>query len=203
MHGLLEQDGRASAGQPAAIEAALRTLIAATGDDPEREGLRDTPARVLRAWREWFAGYRIDPKRLLERQFEETEGYEETILLRDIPVVSTCEHHLAPIQGKAHVAYRPNRRVVGISKLARVVDAYARRLQLQERLTIQVAETIASVLEPRGVAVVIQASHGCMATRGINRQGISMVTHCWLGDFRDDNSLRREFMDSLHLATQI
>jgi len=202
MHGLLEQDGRSSGGQPTAIEAALKTLIAATGDDPDREGLRDTPARVLRAYREWFAGYRIDPKRFLERQFEEAEGYQETVLLRDIPVVSTCEHHLAPIQGKAHVAYRPKDRVVGISKLARVVDGYARRLQLQERLTVQVAEAIASVLKPRGVAVVIEASHGCMSTRGINRQGISMVTHCWLGDFRDDADLRREFMDSLRLAAQ-
>jgi GTP cyclohydrolase I len=183
-----------------AIERAIRTLIAATGDDPSREGLRDTPERVARAYEEWFAGYRVDPKSFLGRVFEETEGYEETVLLRDIPLVSTCEHHMAPITGKAHVAYRPNGKVVGISKLARLVDGYARRLQLQERLTNQVAHALDEVLQPNGVAVVIEAAHGCMSTRGVNRHGISMVTKCWLGDFKRDDRLRRELMESIRGA---
>lgn len=182
------------------IEEAVRTLIAAAGDDPFREGLVDTPARVARAYGEWFAGYRTDPLKLLERQFSEAEGYDETILLRSIPVVSTCEHHLAPITGLAHVAYRPNGRVVGISKLSRLVEAFARRLQLQERLTNQIARTIDEALHPRGVAVVIEASHGCMSTRGVNQHGVSMVTRCWLGDFKTDPALRRELMDSLPCA---
>ena len=181
----------------AEIEAAVRTLIAATGDDPHREGLLDTPARVARAYREWFAGYSCDPARLLERVFTEAEGYDETVLLRSIPLVSTCEHHLAPISGVAHVAYRPDGRVVGISKLARLVEAYARRLQLQERLTRQIAATLDEVLKPRGVAVIVEASHGCMSTRGVRQHGVSLVTKCWLGDFRDDPNLRRELMDML------
>jgi GTP cyclohydrolase IA len=179
------------------IEAAVRTLIAATGDDPHREGLTDTPARVARAYKEWFAGYATDPARLLERVFTEAEGYDETILLRSIPLVSTCEHHLAPISGVAHVGYRPNGRVVGISKLSRVVEAYARRLQLQERLTRQIAVAIEQALKPRGVAVVIEASHGCMSTRGVRQHGVSMVTKCWLGDFRENGDLRREMIDML------
>jgi GTP cyclohydrolase I len=179
------------------IEQAIRTLLAATGDDPSREGLRETPARVARAYAEWFSGYRIDPKVYLERVFQETEGYEDTVLLRDIPLVSTCEHHMAPITGKAHVAYRPNGRVVGISKLSRLVDGYARRLQLQERLTNQIAMALDDALQPKGVAVVIEAAHGCMTTRGVNQHGISMVTKCWLGDFKTDESLRRELMDSI------
>ncbi len=183
--------------RPAEIEAAVRTLIAATGDDPQREGLLETPARVARAYREWFAGYACDPPRLLERVFSEAEGYDETVLLRSIPLVSTCEHHLAPISGVAHVAYRPDGRVVGISKLSRLVEAYARRLQLQERLTRQIAGTLDEVLKPRGVAVIIEASHGCMSTRGVRQHGVSMVTKCWLGDFRDDPNLRRELMDML------
>jgi GTP cyclohydrolase I len=181
------------------IEQAIRTLLAATGDDPSREGLQETPARVARAYAEWFAGYRIDPKTYLHRVFEETEGYEDTVLLRDIPLVSTCEHHMAPITGKAHVAYRPNGRVVGISKLSRLVDGYARRLQLQERLTNEIALALDEALQPRGVAVVIEASHGCMTTRGVNQHGISMVTKCWLGDFKSDESLRRELMESIRL----
>lgn len=181
----------------AEIEAAVRTLIAATGDDPGREGLTETPARVARAYREWFSGYESDPARLLDRVFTEAEDYEETILLRDIPLVSTCEHHLAPITGVAHVAYRPNGLVVGISKLSRLVDAYARRLQLQERLTNQIARTLDQALKPRGVAVVIEASHGCMTTRGVNQHGVSMVTKCWLGEFKADPELRRELMHSL------
>jgi GTP cyclohydrolase I len=181
----------------AAIERAVRTLIAAAGDDPDREGLLDTPARVARAYAEWFAGYQIDPKAFLSRVFEEAEGYDETVLLRDIPMVSTCEHHMAPITGKAHVAYRPNGRVVGISKLSRLVDGYARRLQLQERLTNQIARALDEVLQPNGVAVVIEATHGCMATRGVNQNGVSMVTKCWLGDFKRDEALRRELMESI------
>jgi GTP cyclohydrolase I len=181
----------------AEIEQAIRTLLAATGDDPSREGLQETPARVARAYSEWFAGYRVDPKAHLERVFEETEGYEETVLLRDIPLVSTCEHHMAPITGKAHVAYRPNGKVVGISKLSRLVDGYARRLQLQERLTNEIAKALDEVLQPKGVAVIVEASHGCMTTRGVNQHGISMVTKCWLGDFKTDESLRRELMDSI------
>jgi len=181
----------------AEIERAVRTLIAAAGDDPDRPGVADTPARVARAYKEWFSGYGIDPAGLLERTFGEAEGYDETVLLRDIPLVSTCEHHLAPIVGKAHVAYRPAERVVGISKLSRLVDAYARRLQLQERLTRQIATTLFETLGARGVAVVIEASHGCMSTRGVNQHGVSMVTKCWLGDFRDDPALRRELLESL------
>jgi GTP cyclohydrolase IA len=181
-----------------AVEDAVRTLIAAAGDDPGREGLRETPARVARAYAEWFSGYRTDPAALLRRVFSEAEGYDETVLLRSIPLVSTCEHHLAPIAGHAHVAYRPNGRVVGISKLSRLVEAYARRLQLQERLTNQIARTLDEVLQPKGVAVIIEASHGCMSTRGVNQHGVSMVTKCWLGDFRDDPELRRELMDSIN-----
>jgi len=179
------------------VEQAVRMLIAAAGDDPDREGLLDTPARVARAYGEWFAGYRIDPKALLRRTFSEAEGYDETVLLRDIPLVSTCEHHVAPISGKAHVAYRPDGRVVGISKLSRLVDAYARRLQMQERLTNQIAGAIDEVLQPRGVAVIIEAVHGCMTTRGVNQPGVSMVTKCWLGDFKSDPALRSELMASI------
>ena len=181
----------------AEIEAAVRTLIAAAGDDPLREGVRDTPARVARAWGEWFAGYDVDPAALLERTFGEAEGYDETVLLRAIPIVSTCEHHLAPIMGHAHIAYRPDKRVVGISKLSRLADAFARRLQLQERLTNQIARTIDTVLRPRGVAVIVEASHGCMSTRGVNQHGVSMVTQCWLGDYKTDADLRQELMMSV------
>lgn len=179
------------------IEDAVRTLIAATGDDPTREGLADTPARVAKAYREWFAGYAIDPARLLATQFSEAAGYDETVLLTGIPVVSTCEHHLAPIIGQAHVAYRPDGRVVGISKLSRLVDAFARRLQLQERFTNQIAEALDEALHPRGVAVVVEAAHGCMATRGVRQHGLTMVTKCWLGDFKQDAALRAELMASL------
>lgn len=181
----------------AEVERAVRTLILAAGDDPDREGLRETPARVARAQAEWFAGYHVDPKSLLERVFSEAEGYDETVLLRDIPLVSTCEHHLAPIIGTAHVAYRPDSRVVGISKLSRLVDAFARRLQLQERLTNQIARALDEALKPKGVAVIIEASHGCMTTRGVNQHGVSMVTKCWLGEFKSDPGLRREVMESI------
>ena len=184
-----------------AIEDAIRTLIAAAGDDPWREGLLDTPARVARAYREWFAGYRVDPRNLLERMFSEVAEYDELVLLRSIPVRSTCEHHMAPITGVAHVAYRPSGKVVGISKLARLVDAYSRRLQIQERLTSQIATTIEEVLEPKGVAVMIEATHGCIASRGVNQHGISMVTKSWRGDYKTDPELRREFIESLPKAS--
>jgi GTP cyclohydrolase I len=175
-------------------EEAVRTLLRWAGDDPAREGLRDTPARVARAYEEFFAGYEVDPIALLERTFEETEGYDEIVLLRDIRVESYCEHHMAPIIGRAHVAYLPHRRVVGISKLARTVEAYAKRLQIQEKLTAQIANTIQEVLQPRGVAVVIEAVHQCMTTRGVHQPGVSMVTSRMLGAFRDDPSTRREFL---------
>jgi GTP cyclohydrolase I len=179
------------------IEQAVRTLIAAAGDDPYREGLRDTPARVARAYGEWFSGYAVDSRELLRRVFTDAENYDDTVLLRDIPFVSTCEHHLAPIMGKAHVAYRPAGRVVGISKLSRLVEAFARRLQLQERLTGEVARALEEGLKPRGVAVIIEASHACMSTRGVNQHGVSMVTKCWLGEFRENPELRRELMESI------
>jgi GTP cyclohydrolase I len=175
-------------------EAAIRTLLRWAGDDPTREGLVDTPARVARAYEEFFSGYEVDPVALLERTFEETDGYDEIVLLRDIRLESHCEHHMVPIIGRAHVAYLPHRRVVGISKLARVVDAYARRLQIQEKLTAQIANTIQQVLEPRGVAVVIEAAHQCMTTRGIHKPGVTMVTSRMLGAFRDDPTTRREVL---------
>jgi GTP cyclohydrolase I len=175
-------------------EEAVRTLLRWAGDDPAREGLIDTPARVVRSYEEFFSGYDIDPVALLERTFEETDGYDEIVLLRDIRLESHCEHHMVPIIGRAHVAYLPHRRVVGISKLARVVDAYARRLQIQEKLTAQIANTIQEVLEPRGVAVVIEAAHQCMTTRGVHKPGVTMVTSRMLGAFRDDPTTRREVL---------
>jgi GTP cyclohydrolase I len=175
-------------------EAAIRTLLRWAGDDPGREGLQDTPARVARAYREWFCGYEEDPVELLARSFEETDGYDEMVLLRDIRLESTCEHHMAPILGKVHVAYLPNGRVVGISKLARVVEAYAKRLQIQEKMTAQIANTINDVLKPKGVAVVVEAAHQCMTTRGVHKPGVTMVTSRMLGAFRDDASTRREFL---------
>jgi GTP cyclohydrolase I len=181
----------------AEAEAAVRTLLRWAGEDPDREGLRETPARVVRAYEEFFAGYATDPVALLERTFAETDGYDEIVLLRDIRVESYCEHHLVPIVGRAHVAYLPHRRVVGISKLARVVEAYSKRLQIQEKLTAQIANTINDVLCPRGVAVVVEASHQCMTTRGVHQQGVSMVTSRMLGAFRDDPTTRREFLAML------
>ena len=178
-------------------EAAIRTLLRWAGDDPDREGLRDTPSRVARAYREFFVGYDTDPAAVLERTFEETEGYDEIVLLRDIRLESTCEHHMAPIIGHVHVAYLPHRRVVGISKLARVVDAYAKRLQIQEKLTAQIANTIQEVLEPRGVAVVIEAAHQYMTTRGVHKPGVTMVTSRMLGAFRSDPATRRELLAML------
>ncbi len=175
-------------------EAAIRTLLLWAGEDPEREGLLDTPARVVRSYEEFFRGYGEDPVALLARTFEEIEGYDEMVVLRDIRVESHCEHHMVPIIGRAHVAYLPGSRVVGISKLARVVDAYAHRFQIQEKLTAQIANTINEVLQPRGVAVVIEANHQCMSTRGVHKPGASMVTSRMLGAFRDDPSTRREFL---------
>lgn len=175
-------------------EEAVRTLLRWAGDDPEREGLLDTPARVARAFEEWFGGYREDPMEFLERTFEEVEGYDEMVVLRDIRLESYCEHHLAPILGKIHIGYMPDKRVVGISKLARVADAYAKRLQIQEKLTAQIANCINEVLQPKGVAVVIEAEHQCMTTRGVHKHGVSMVTSTMLGAFRQGSDTRREFL---------
>jgi GTP cyclohydrolase IA len=175
-------------------EEAVRTLLRWAGDDPSREGLRDTPARVVRAYEDWFSGYADDPEVFLARTFEEVNGYDEMVILRDIRFESHCEHHLAPIIGRAHVGYLPERKVVGISKLARVVDAYARRLQVQEKMNSQIANCIQQILEPKGVAVVIEASHQCMTTRGVHKSGVSMVTSTMLGAFRDDARTRREFL---------
>ena len=180
----------------AEAEEAVRTLIRWAGDDPSREGLSETPSRVARAYEEWFAGYRSEPEEFLKRSFEETAGYDDMIVLRDIPIVSMCEHHMAPIRGHAHIAYLPAERVVGISKLARLADAYARRLQIQERLTSEIADAVERVLRPRGVAVVIRAEHGCMSTRGVNSHGMSLVTKRLLGAFRQEPA-RREVLNSL------
>ena len=178
----------------AEAEAAVRTLLRWTGDDPNREGLLDTPERVVRAYEEWFAGYSEDPVAILERTFEETAGYDEMVVLRDIRFESHCEHHLAPIIGVAHCAYLPNKRVVGISKIARVIELYAKRLQIQEKMTAQIASAINDVLRPRGVAVVVRATHQCMTTRGIHKPGVSMVTSRMLGAFRNNEATRREFL---------
>ncbi len=178
----------------AEAEEAVRTLLRWAGEDPAREGLRDTPARVVRAYDEWFEGYAVDPEDVLRRTFEEVDGYDEIVALRDIRFESFCEHHMAPIIGRAHVAYLPRRRVVGISKLARVVDAYAKRLQIQERLTAQIANAIDTVLRPRGVAVVVEATHQCMSTRGVHKTGVAMVTSRMLGAFRTNAATRREFL---------
>jgi len=178
-------------------EEAIRTLIRWAGDDPAREGLLDTPARVARAYEEFFSGYFASPRTLLERTFEEVDGYDEIVLLRDIRFESHCEHHMASIIGKAHVGYLPHRRVVGISKLARVVEVYAKRLQIQEKMTAQVANLINDVLQPKGTAVIIEASHQCMTTRGVHKTGVTMATSRMLGAFRDDPTTRREFLSMI------
>ena len=175
-------------------EAAVRVLIEWAGDDPDREGLKGTPSRVARAFEEYFSGYAVDPVELLQRTFEETDGYDEMVVLKDIRFESHCEHHLAPIIGRAHIAYLPQQRVVGISKLARLVEVYAKRLQIQEKMTAQIANTLDEVLQPKGVAVVIEAAHQCMTTRGVHKPGVSMVTSRMLGAFRTDPSTRREFL---------
>ena len=175
-------------------EAAVRTLIRWAGDDPAREGLLDTPGRVVRSYEEFYAGYQLDPTDLLTRTFEETDGYDELIVLRDIRFESHCEHHMVPIIGCCHIGYLPDRRVIGISKLARVVDAFANRLQIQEKMTAQIANAIDDVLKPKGVAVVIEAIHQCMTTRGVHKSGVGMVTSRMLGVLRDDPTTRREFL---------
>jgi GTP cyclohydrolase I len=178
----------------AEVEAAIRTLIEWTGDDPDRDGLAETPSRVARAFEEFFAGYGQDPIEILQKTFEEIEGYDEMIALRGIRFESHCEHHMAPIIGQAWVAYVPNGRVVGISKLARVVEVYAKRLQIQEKMTAQIANTINDVLKPQGVGVIIKASHHCMTTRGVNKPESDLVTSCMLGCFRDNPLTRQEFL---------
>ncbi len=179
---------------PADVTAAIATLIRWAGDDPTREGLIDTPRRVAKAWKEYCAGYGDDPAKHLERVFEEVGGYDEIVLLKDIPFQSHCEHHMAPIIGKAHIAYLPRNHVVGISKLARVLHGFARRLQVQERLTAEVADCIWDNLKPQGVAVVIEASHACMTARGVRTPGVSMVTSRMMGVFRDDDRSRKEVL---------
>ena len=173
---------------------AVRTLIEWAGDDPEREGLLDTPHRVVEAYLEFFEGYRDAPSVHLSRTFEEVDGYDQIVVLRDIPFESHCEHHMVPFTGVAHIGYLPDRRVVGISKLARVLDAFARRLQIQEKLTRQVADVIQETLQPLGVGVIIEATHQCMTCRGVRKTGVKMVTSCLLGAFRDDAATRREFL---------
>ena len=194
-------DERAAAAQrrPSREDAedAVRTLIQWAGDDPTREGLVGTPDRVVRAYEEFFVGYQADPVDMLARTFEETDGYDEMVLLKDIRFESHCEHHMVAIIGKAHIAYLPRRRVVGISKLARVLEVYAKRLQIQEKMTAQIANTIQEVLDPLGVAVVVEAQHQCMTTRGVHKPGVTMVTSRMLGVFRDDPTTRRELMSLL------
>lgn len=183
-----------SAPRRSEAEAAVRTLIEWAGDDPDREGLKGTPARVVRAYEDFFAGYHEDPVALLATTFEETDDYDEMVVLRDIRLETHCEHHIIPILGKVHIGYLPSERVVGISKLARLVEVFAKRMQIQEALTAQIADTIQEVLKPRGVGVIVEAAHQCMTTRGVRKPGVSMVTSRMLGCFRDDSSTRREFL---------
>ena len=178
-------------------EEAVRVLLRWAGDNPDREGLLGTPDRVVRSYEEFFAGYQDDPAEILKRTFEEVEGYDEVVMLRDIRLESYCEHHMVPIIGRVHIGYLPDKRVVGISKLARVVDAFAKRLQIQEKLTAQIANTLQEVLQPRGVAVVIEAAHQCMTTRGVHKSGVDMVTSRMLGAFRDNGETRREFLSMI------
>ena len=179
-------------------EAAVRTMLAWTGDNPDREGLVETPKRVVRAYEQFFAGYEMDPKEVLSKVFEEVEGYDEMVIVKDIRVESHCEHHIVPILGKAHVAYMPKKRVVGISKIARLVDVFAKRLQIQETLTSQIAETLQSVLDPLGVAVLIDASHQCMTTRGVHKPESSTVTKKMTGIFKEDKILQSQFMELIN-----
>lgn len=181
-------------------EEAVRTLIRWAGDDPAREGLLDTPSRVVRSYDEFFAGYRTNPADILARTFSEVGGYDEMIVMNDIRFESHCEHHMAPIIGKVHIGYLPDQRVVGISKLARLVDVFAKRLQIQEKMTADIADTLQRVLQPRGVAVVIEASHQCMTTRGVHKPGTSLVTSRMLGAFRENPATRREFLGMLGLG---
>ncbi|BCG00547.1 GTP cyclohydrolase 1 [Paraburkholderia sp. PGU19] len=192
-------------GRPSRDEAeeAVRVLLRWAGDNPQREGLLDTPARVVRAYEEFFAGYEVDPRDILARTFSEVDGYDEMIVLKDIRFESYCEHHMVPIIGRAHVAYLPEHRVVGISKLARLVDAFAKRLQIQEKMTVQIADTLNEVLQPKGVGVILEASHQCMSTRGVHKAGVEMVTSRMLGTFRTDPSTRREFLSIVHGPTSV
>tara|TARA_B100000378_G_C17989566_1_gene393383 strand:- start:129 stop:707 length:579 start_codon:yes stop_codon:yes gene_type:complete len=176
-------------------EQAVRTLLGWAGDDPDREGLKNTPNRVVRAFEDWFSGYREDPVDFLRRTFYQVDGYDEMIVLRDISFESHCEHHMAPIIGKVHIGYIPNKNVVGISKLARVVETFSRRLQVQETMTAQIANCIQDVLKPKGVGVVVEGSHQCMTTRGIHKEGVAMITSRLLGDFRSDSRTRSEFLN--------
>jgi GTP cyclohydrolase IA len=184
-----------------AAEEAVRTLLRWAGEDPGREGLLETPKRVVKAYRDWFSGYAQDPREYLARTFEEVAGYDELIVLRDIEFESHCEHHMAPIIGKAHVGYLPDGKVVGISKLARVVETYARRFQVQEKMTAQIADCIADVLQPRGVGVVIEGAHECMTTRGVHKRGVSMITSKMLGTFREDARTRAEFLQFIGVGS--
>ncbi len=190
---MTDNQGRDKPSQKEA-EDAVRTLLRWAGDDPNREGLLDTPKRVVKAYGEYFRGYSENPQEILSRTFEEVCGYDEMIVLRDIPFESHCEHHMAPIIGRAHVGYLPNKKVIGISKLARIVETYAKRLQVQEKMTAQIADCIQEVLEPLGVGVIIQATHQCMSTRGVHAHGVSMVTSRMVGAFRNDDKTRREFL---------
>jgi GTP cyclohydrolase IA len=196
---------RGQAGRPSRGEAenAVRTLIRWAGDDPKREGLRGTPARVVRAYEEWFAGYFDDPREYLQRTFEEVAGYDEIVLLRDIRFESHCEHHIAPIIGRVHIGYLPRKRVVGISKLARLVDVYAKRMQVQEKMTAEIASCLNSVLKPFGVAVVVEAAHECMTTRGVHKPTVTMVTSRMLGVFRKNTETRHEFLSALQLKHRV
>jgi GTP cyclohydrolase IA len=195
-------DGPAEPPSRPDIAQAFRSILSWIGENPDRDGLRDTPDRLIRAYQEYFAGYRQDPEQILQRTFEEVDGYDEMVVLRGIPFESHCEHHVSPIIGRAWVAYVPSRRVVGISKLARVVDAYAKRLQIQERLTAQIANTIEEVLKPQGVGVVIKAAHHCMSSRGIHLHGTDLVTSRMLGCFRDSPMTRQEFMSMVHSSIE-
>ena len=190
-----------SAARPsrASAEAAVRTLIRWAGDDPDREGLVGTPARVVRAYEEWFAGYFEDPRAYLKRTFEEVGGYDEIVLLRDIRFESHCEHHIAPIIGRVHIGYLPRNRIVGISKLIRLIDVYAKRLQVQEKMTAEIAKCLKSVLNPFGVGVVVEAAHECMTTRGVHKTDVTMVTSCMLGTFRTRAETRQEFLAAINL----
>ena len=185
----------------AEAEMAVRTLIRWAGDDPAREGLIDTPARVVRAYEQWFAGYDEDPAELLQRTFEEVAGYDEMVVLRNIRFISFCEHHMAPISGRAHIGYLPHDRVVGISKLARLVDVYAKRLQIQEKMTAEIANTLEAVLRPRGVAVVVEGAHGCMTSRGVHKSEAALVTSRMLGLFREQPQTRHEFLSAINFGT--
>jgi GTP cyclohydrolase I len=183
-------------------EAAIKTILDWIGEDSDREGLLDTPKRVVKSFGEFFSGYQVNPEEILERTFSETEGYDEMIMLKDIRIESHCEHHMLPIIGKAHIAYIPDKRVIGISKLARIADAYAKRLQIQEKLTAQIANSINDVLQPKGVAVVIEATHQCMSTRGVHKSGVIMKTSHMLGLFRKDERTRQEFIELVTSQTR-